>query len=115
MKNIVVGLIFVMVSNILLGTSLAKLKQEFSKKKLINGLVKAGLIILSISLMYGCSYLNPNIMIATINGQEVNLISGMKLIFTAGIIYYGLQSLIKLKDLLKLNINIDNKDNKEGE
>lgn len=109
MKNIIIGLICVMASNILLGTSLAKLKKKFNKKTLINGIVKAVLIVVSVGLMYLCSYLNPEIMVANINNQEVNLISGMELIFVAGVIMYGYQSLVKLKDLLKLKSEINEK------
>lgn len=109
MWNIIIGLICVMASNILLGTSLAKLKKKFNKKTLINGILKAALIIISVGLMYLCSYLNPEIMVANINSQEVNLISGMELIFIAGIIMYGYQSLVKLKDLLKLKSEITEK------
>lgn len=109
MIKIIIGLICVMASNILLGTSLAKLKKKFNKKTLINGIVKAGLVIVSVLLMYLCSCLNPEIMVANINGQEVNLISGMELIFITGIIMYGFQSLVKLKDLLNLKSEITEK------
>lgn len=110
MTNIIIGLICVMASNILLGTSLAKLKKKFNRKTLANGIFKAGLIIVSVLLMYTCSCLNPEIMVANINNQEVNLISGMELIFIAGIIMYGYQSLVKLKDLLKLKSDIKEKE-----
>ena len=98
-----------MVSNILLGTSLAKLKKKFNKKTFLNGIVKAILIIVSIGAMYLCSYLNPNIIVANINGRAVSLITGMETIFIAGIIYYGFESLNKLKDLLKLKTTINEK------
>lgn len=107
MENIIIGLICVMLSNILLGTSLATLKEQFKKETFLKGIVKSILIIIAIGAMYICSYLNPNIMIANINGQEVNLVSGMELIFIAGIVMYGYQSLIKLKDLLKLKTNVE--------
>lgn len=109
MIQIIIGLICVMTSNILLGTSLAKLKKKFKKKVLINGIIKAVLIVASVGLMYLCSYLNPNIVVANINGQEVTLITGMKTLFITGIVYYGGQSLVKLKDLLKLKSEINEK------
>ena len=109
MLKIIIGLICVMVANILLGSSLATLKKEFSKKKFWNGFFKCLFIVISVCLMYLCSYLNPEIMVANINDQEVNLISGMEILFIAGIVYYGFQSLVKLKDLLQLKTDIKEK------
>lgn len=107
MWKIIIGLICVMISNILLGTSLATLKKNFNKTVFVNGIIKAILIVFSIGAMYLCSYLNPDIMIANVNGQDVNLISGMELLFIAGIMLYGFKSLVKLRDLLKLKTNIE--------
>lgn len=106
MINLAVGLSSVMIANVIMGTTLAKLKSQFSKKKLLEGLVKIASIIISILLMYLCSYLNKDIMVASINGMNVNLMDGIKLLFTAGIIYYGSQDLIKLKDILQLKTEI---------
>lgn len=114
MWKIIIGLICVMISNILLGTSLATLKKNFNKTVFVNGIIKAILIVFSIGAMYLCSYLNPDIMIANVNGQDVNLISGMELLFIAGIMLYGFKSLVKLRDLLKLKTNIEERnDNNE--
>lgn len=112
MINIIIGLICVMASNIFLGTSLATLKKNFNKVTFINGIVKAVLIVISVGAMYLCSYLNPDIMVANVNGQDVNLISGMELLFIAGIMLYGFKSLVKLRDLLKLKTNIDERNDK---
>ena len=106
MINLAVGLSSVMIANVIMGTTLAKLKSQFSKKKLLEGLVKIASIIVSILLMYLCSYLNADIMVASINGMNVNLMDGIKLLFTAGIVYYGSQDLIKLKDILQLKTEI---------
>ena len=108
MIKLSIGLVSVMVANIIMGTTLAKLKSKFNKKKCLEGLVKVGSIIISILLMYLCSYLNADIMVASINGMNVNLMDGIKLLFTAGIIYYGSQDLIKLKDILQLKTEISN-------
>lgn len=107
MFNLFIGLASVMVTNVLLGTTLAKLKASFSKKKMLEGLVKVGCILASIGLMYLTSYLNPDILVANINETNVNLIDGIKLLFMAGIVMYGGQDLIKLKDILKLKTEIN--------
>ena len=106
MLNLFIGLVATMLANILLGMTLAKLKQSFNKKKFLEGLVKVVSILSSIGLMYLTSYLNPDILVANINGTNVNLIDAIKLLFMAGIVMYGGQDLIKLKDILKLKTEI---------
>ena len=112
MINLAVGLSSVMIANVIMGTTLAKLKSQFSKKKCLEGIVKILSIVVSISLMYLCSYLNSDIMIASINGMNVNLIDAIELLFTAGIVYYGSQDLIKLKDILQLKTEISDLEEK---
>ena len=106
MIKIVIGLISVMLANVLLGVTLAKLKKEFNKEKLLNGLVKYLSIIIGVLLMYLAGYLNSNIMIANINNVEVNLMTAIEVLFVSGIVYYGMQDLIKLKNLLGLSSDI---------
>lgn len=106
MIKIVIGLVSVMIANVLLGVTLAKLKKEFNKEKLLNGLVKYLSIIIGVLLMYLAGYLNSNIMIANINNVEVNLMTAIEVLFVSGIVYYGMQDLIKLKDLLGISNDI---------
>ena len=106
MLDLFIGLVATMLANILLGMTLAKLKQTFNKKKMLEGLVKVVSILSGIGLMYLTSYLNPDILVANINGTNVNLIDAIKLLFMAGIIMYGSQDLIKLKDILKLKTEV---------
>lgn len=107
MIRLSIGLVSVMIANVIMGMTLAKLKSNFSKKKCLEGIVKILSIVISISLMYLCSYLNADIMVASINGMNVNLMDGIKLLFTAGIVYYGSQDLIKLKDILQVKTEIN--------
>lgn len=106
MIKIIIGLVSVMIANVLLGVTLAKLKQEFKKEKLLIGLVKYLGIVLGVLLMYLTGYLNPSIVVANINNVEVNLMTGIEVLFISGIIYYGMQDLIKLKNLLGLSNDI---------
>lgn len=107
MINLSIGLISVMIANVIMGVTLAKLKSKFSKKKCLEGVVKILSIVISILLMYLCSYLNKDIMVASINGMNMNLIDAIELLFTAGIVYYGSQDLIKLKDILQVKTEIN--------
>lgn len=106
MLNLFIGLVSTMVANVVLGMTLAKLKQTFNKKKMLEGLVKVVSVLSGVGLMYLTSYLNPDILVANINGTNVNLIDAIKLLFMAGIIMYGSQDLIKLKDILKLKTEV---------
>lgn len=106
MIKIIIGLVSVMLANVLLGVTLAKLKQEFKKEKLLSGLVKYLGIVLGVLLMYLTGYLNPDIVVANINGIKVNLMAGIEVLFISGIVYYGVQDLIKLKNLLGLSSDI---------
>lgn len=114
MIKIIIGLVSVMIANVLLGVTLAKLKQEFKKEKLLSGLVKYLGIILGVLLMYIAGYLNPDIVVANINNVEVNLMTGIEVLFISGIIYYGMQDLIKLKNLLGLSNDITPTDEGRG-
>ncbi len=106
MIKIIIGLVSAMLANVLLGVTLAKLKQEFKKEKLLSGLVKYLGIVLGVLLMYLTGYLNPDIVVANINGIKVNLMAGIEVLFISGIVYYGVQDLIKLKNLLGLSNDI---------
>lgn len=114
MIKIIIGLVSVMIANVLLGVTLAKLKQEFKKEKLLSGLVKHLGIVLGVLLMYLTGYLNPDIVVANINNVEVNLMTGIEVLFISGIIYYGMQDLIKLKNLLGLSNDITPTDEGRG-
>lgn len=108
------GLVLVMISNVILGINIATLKQEFSKDKLLKGIVKSLLVVIAISFMYLCTYLNPDVLVANINGTNVGLIEGMRLLFIAGIIFYGYQDLTKLATILKIKVDINEKQQEES-
>lgn len=107
MLNITLGLVSTMIANILLGASLAKLEKEFSKQKLLSGSFKFLCIAIGIGLMYVCSYLNPDILVVSINNTNVNFIEAMKLIFASGIAYYGAQDINKLVKILKVDVPVE--------
>lgn len=106
MLNSFIGLASVMLANVLMGVTLAKLKKNFNKKKFLEGLVKVGGVLIAVGLLYLASRFNPNILVANVNGTNMNLIDAMNLLFTTGIVIYGGQDLIKLKDILKLKTEI---------
>ena len=108
MWNLILGLIAVMGANIALGSSLAKLKEEFSRENLKRGLMKALMIISGLLLMLGCAYLNQDMIIASINNNNVTLLEAMKYLFTTGIMVYGIMDIGKLGKLLGLSTKVEN-------
>lgn len=104
MVKIILGLFCVMVSNILFGVTLAKIKGVFNKDKLLTSFIKYISLIIGVFFLYIAGILNENIIVAQIESVSVNLISGIKMLFTVGLIYYGGQSLVKLKDLLGIKL-----------
>ena len=112
MLELSLGLFGVMSANVVMGTTLAKLKSQFSKKKFLEGFVKMFSIIISIALMYLCAYFNQGIMVASINGLNVDLMGAMEILFTTGIVYYGSQDLLKLRDILRLKTDISDLEQK---
>lgn len=109
MIDLLIGLVAAMVANFLLGTNLATLKDEFDKKKMLSGLLKIGGVVLGVGAMLGCAYLTKNIMVININNQNVNLLDAMRMIFVAGITYYGAQDVSKLIKILNVKVPVAEK------
>ena len=115
MFKLVMALIGTMLANIFLGASLAQIKSEFNKKILINGIFKAGCIIIGFLLMIGSAYLSEDIIVASLNGNDMNLLEGMRAIVIAGIILYGGNDLIKLASLFNIKTIIETKEVNKNE
>ena len=98
--KIVIGLICVMLANVLFGSSLAKVKQEFEKKRFWNGFYKVIMIIVGVILMCVTAYFNPDILMISINNTNLNLKDGMETIIIAGIAMYGAMDLKKIAQLI---------------
>ncbi len=113
MWKIIVGLIICIISNIFLGMALSNLNKKFDKKAFKIGIKKAVYVFIGSGLLLAGSFFVPNIMVINIGGLNVNLIDGMKSIFTAGIVLYGSQSLNKLIKIL--NVKVDAKEVQEKE
>lgn len=113
MINLLIGLVASMVANFLLGTNLATLRNEFDKKKMIAGLLKIGGIVLGVGAMLLCAYFTKDIMVININSQNVNLLDAMRMIFIAGITYYGSQDVTKLIKILNVKVPVTEKTKEE--
>lgn len=107
MKNIVIGLFCLMLSNMILNLTLDKLKGKISLSKIFEILLKSAIIFVSSLLIYYAGYLNPTILVINMDGVLVNLEDALKMVYIAGIILYGYKSITELSELLKVEINID--------
>ncbi len=106
MFKLIGALAGVMSANIFLSATLAKIKAEFNKKEILNELFKAVCIIIGFLLMIGSAYLSEDIVVATINGVEMNLLEGMKATIVTGIILYSGKDLTKLANLFKTSCKL---------
>lgn len=106
MWKLLLGLLCLMGANIALGASLAKLKEEFNKDNLINGGFKAGMIILALILIYVCGILNPDMIIGSINQENITLMKGLEYLYTTGIVLYGAMVLGKIGKLIGVSTTV---------
>jgi len=96
--DITIGLIFLIIANIGLGASEAKIIfDNFDWKKLRQGILKAMIVIASSYLMYLAGKLNPDIIAINIDGQELNLMSAINIALIGGFIFYANECIKKLK------------------
>ena len=110
MKDLVVicgGFIAVMLTNILLGSTLANLQKNWNWKKFWSGFYKIVTIIVGVCLLYLAFYLNPSIQVVSLGGTNMNILEALKTIFTAGIVTYGALDLKKLVEIFKLKVTFD--------
>ena len=110
MKELLVicgGFACVMLTNILLGSTLAGLQKNWNWQKFWSGFYKVATIILGVCLLYLAFYLNPTIQIVSFGGTNLNLLEALKTIFVAGIVTYGALDLKKLVEIFNLKLTFD--------
>lgn len=103
---VVLSLVCLMVANIIMGKKLADFKDEYNKEKLMSGISKAGFSLLGLALVYISTLIYP-MEVAEINGQMVTTLSGAVILLKAANILYGCKVLVKIKDLLTVNVPVN--------
>ena len=101
-----IGLIVLMLCNILMGSIDALLTQEFNKKKFLQGVIKAVVVVICFILTYFVGLLNPNVVAISVNGEMVNVLTAMNLVVLAGFTWYAKEVFIKLATFIKGKIDI---------
>ena len=103
---VISSLMCLMIANIIMGKKLADFKDEYNKEKLISGISKAGFSLLGLALVYISTLIYP-MEVAEINGQMVTTLSGAVILLKVANVLYGCKVLVKIKDLLTVNIPIN--------
>lgn len=106
---VVSSLICLMIANIIMGKKLADFKDEYNKEKLVSGISKAGFSLLGLALVYISTLIYP-MEVAEINGQMVTTLSGAVILLKVANVLYGCKVLVKIKDLLTVNVPINSLD-----
>lgn len=100
MLHLGAGLLILICVNILLGSMTAIIQKQFNKEKFVQGLLKGVIISVSFVLVYFAGALNPDVFVASIDGQDINLMAGIYLIVLSAFAWYGVDVLSKLAKIV---------------
>lgn len=106
--NLIISLACVMLANVIFGSSLAKIKKEFNKKTLLNGIYKVFTIIIGTLLMYLMSYLEPDMLVVSLNDMNLNMKTAIETIISTGVVMYGAMDLKKIAQLIGVSTSFGN-------
>lgn len=73
---------------------------------MISGISKAGFSLLGLALVYISTLIYP-MEVAEVNGQMVTTLSGAVILLKAANVLYGCKVLVKIKDLLTVNVPVN--------
>lgn len=94
------GLLLVIAANIALGSLNAILEGQYDNIVFIRGMIKGGIVILSLLAVYAAGRLNPDLLVIDAGGEQINLMTGVHLLLVAAYASYGIDVLKKLRDIL---------------
>lgn len=104
--TVVLSLVCLMLANIIMGKKLADFKQEYNKEKFIGGVSKAVFFLIGLALAYGSTLIYP-MEVAEINGEMVTTLTGATILIKAANLIYAGKVLVKIKDILMINVSIN--------
>lgn len=99
------GLLLLVVANIALGSIKAAMNREWDTRTFVNGLIKGAIVIGAFAAVYGAGWLNPDLAVVEIDGQQVTLSMGVFMILVVGFTYYAGKVLLKLKDIITAKVS----------
>ena len=98
--NLGLSLLILTIINIALGSITSIFQQKFDKTKFIRGFIKASIIVLSFVGVIYVGSLNPDIVVISVNNQNVDLYTGTRMLMLAGYLFYGKECLVKLSSFV---------------
>lgn len=107
--KLIIGLVCVMLANVLFGSSLAKIQEEFNKKTFWNGVYKVAMIVVGSIALCITAYLNQDIILVSINGTNMNMKDAINTLLIAGITLYGAMDLKKVAQLIGVSTRVEDK------
>lgn len=100
MIHLGVGLLMLIIANIALGSISAIIACEWDFEKFWRGAVKALVIAAALMAVYYAGYLNPDLIVIDMGGEEVNLMTAVYLLMLSAFGYYAVEVVGKLKDAI---------------
>lgn len=101
-----IALIIFMTVNIVLGSLGSLFTQTFNNKILLQGIIKALIVIVCIMLIYIAGLLTVDIAAINISGQEVNVLTAIYMLIVYAFYHYVKEVINKLKNMLNSKIDI---------
>lgn len=108
LPKLLIALPILGLANIIGGALLGEIEHEFSKAKLLEGVKKLASVYFMILLIVGAGVI-VNIQLFTINGSAMTLIEATTLGVFAAVGLYGVKAVIKLYEILQVNIKVEGK------
>lgn len=106
---VTISLICLMSANIIIGKKIADFKDNYNKEKFVGGISKAFFTLLGLGLIYVSTLVYP-MEVAEINGQMVTTLTGTTILLKAANLIYAGKVLLKIKDIFRVNIPVNNLD-----
>ena len=105
--GLAVALIIFMVANIVFGSAIAAIKEEWNKEKMIKGIKKAIAIAIGFVLVYLGGLFIPDLTVVQINGSALTVTMALDVIFTLAVVMYACKSIKNGAELLGVSTSID--------
>lgn len=101
-----VGLIIFMAVNIILGSLGSLFTQTFNHKILLQGIIKAVIVVFCFVAIYVAGVLNTEIVVININGEEVTVLTAIYFLILGGFVHYVKEVVLKLKNMINSKVDI---------
>jgi riboflavin synthase alpha subunit len=105
--GLALALIIFMVANIVFGSAIASIKEEWNKEKLIKGIKKAIAIAIGFVLVYIGGLLVPDLAVVQINGTSLTVSMALDVLFTVAVVTYAYKSIKNGAELLGVSTSIE--------